>query len=112
MGRPPSSWHTHCVPSSALHRRSPAGAPRSVTHGADPFFAPDALCTHERADLTKGELRGARVSCPLHGARFDVRTGRVLSPPAFKPLQVFATRVRGDTVEVELGDGAAVPAPD
>ncbi len=110
------SWLPLCrvedLPVGAMRRFTPAGVEVALYHLADGFFATAAVCTHERADLTKGELRGARVSCPLHGARFDVRTGRVLSPPAFKPLQVFATRVRDDTVEVELGDGAAVPAPD
>lgn len=66
------------------------------------FFVTAAICTHEHADLTEGELDGRKVSCPLHGARFDVTNGRVLSPPAFKPLKTFPARVNGGHVEVEL----------
>src|ERR1700741_1132109 len=47
------------------------------------WFAVDDRCTHAEARLHEGWLRGCRLVCPLHGAAFDVRDGRVLGPPAF-----------------------------
>lgn len=75
----------------------------ALYHLEDGFHATAAVCTHEYAQLTLGELEGRRVTCPLHGARFDVVTGRAVTPPAFKPLKTFPTRVRDGRVEVEVG---------
>jgi len=44
--------------------------------------------------------------CPLHGASFDVRDGRVLGPPAELPLATHPVRIVGDAIEVALS-----PAP-
>lgn len=43
------------------------------------------------------------VECPLHGSRFDVRTGRALTLPAFKPIDVFEVQRQGDDVLVRVG---------
>jgi 3-phenylpropionate/trans-cinnamate dioxygenase ferredoxin subunit len=47
------------------------------------------LCTHAEQTLSEGRLRGPTVYCPLHGARFDVRTGEVLSPPATESVKSY-----------------------
>lgn len=47
------------------------------------------LCTHAEQPLSEGRLRGPTVYCPLHGARFDVRTGEVLSPPATEAVKSY-----------------------
>ncbi len=90
------------VPPGAMRRFDIAGRPLAVYNVDGAFFVTAAICTHEHADLTEGELQGRKITCPLHGARFDVATGRVVSPPAFKPLKTFAVRVRGDLLEVDL----------
>ena len=66
------------------------------------IFALDNTCTHALARLSEGRLRGERLVCPLHGACFDIRNGRVLKPPADLPLATFALRVVEDTVEVAV----------
>jgi 3-phenylpropionate/trans-cinnamate dioxygenase ferredoxin subunit len=45
------------------------------------FYAVDALCTHYGGDLSAGTLQGKILTCPVHGAKFDVRDGKVVSPP-------------------------------
>ncbi len=90
------------LPSSGMLRRDIGGQPVAVYRIGDAFYATAAICTHAEADLTEGRLEGTRVVCPLHGARFDVISGRVLSPPASRPLRTFATRVAGGRVEVDL----------
>ena len=64
------------------------------------FYAIDDVCTHDGGALDQGELEGNLVECPRHGARFDVRTGEVLAPPAYEPLRVFEVREQHGRVEV------------
>jgi 3-phenylpropionate/trans-cinnamate dioxygenase ferredoxin subunit len=65
-------------------------------------YAVDDTCTHAEASLSEGRVAGHAVQCPLHGARFDLRTGRPLSPPAFKPVRTYPVRVEGDQVQVRI----------
>ena len=66
------------------------------------LYATDDICSHEDASLSDGELDGYFIECPLHGSRFDVRTGKPLSLPAVVPVETFPVRVVGGKVEVEL----------
>jgi 3-phenylpropionate/trans-cinnamate dioxygenase ferredoxin component len=45
------------------------------------YFAIAARCTHKGGDLSLSFLEGNVVTCPVHGAKFDVTTGKVISPP-------------------------------
>lgn len=62
------------------------------------IYAVDDDCTHISGPLDQGELEGCVLTCPLHLARFDVRTGRVLRGPARDDLPTFAVRVEGGMV--------------
>jgi len=64
------------------------------------IFALDNICTHAEERMSEGRLRGTRVVCPLHGAAFDIRDGRVLSGPATQPLSVYSTRIVDGIIEV------------
>jgi 3-phenylpropionate/trans-cinnamate dioxygenase ferredoxin subunit len=77
-----------------------------ICHTREGVFALDNICTHAHARLCEGRLRATRLICPLHGASFDIRDGRVLGPPAEAPLTTHAVRVVGDSIEVAL---TAVP---
>ena len=69
---------------------------------AGTFYAIDNTCTHRGGPLGEGELAGEVVTCPWHGAQFNVKTGEVLAPPALKGVQSFPVKVQGDDVLVEL----------
>jgi 3-phenylpropionate/trans-cinnamate dioxygenase ferredoxin subunit len=45
------------------------------------YYAIGNRCTHAGGDLSKGSLQGNIVTCPKHGSRFDVTTGKVVSGP-------------------------------
>ena len=62
------------------------------------LYAIEDVCTHDGGDLAGGALHGFEVECPRHGARFDVRTGAVLSPPAYEPVAKFPVKVEGGSV--------------
>jgi len=68
------------------------------------FFAIDDVCTHDGGPLAEGELQGSEIRCPRHGARFDVRTGKALSFPAFEPVETLAVEVRGEDIYVAVED--------
>ena len=69
--------------------------------GGDIFAIAD-VCTHDGAPLDQGTLDGACVTCPRHGAVFDVRTGEALALPAFLPVLTFPVRVEAGNVLVDL----------
>src|SRR5215831_7340856 len=66
------------------------------------LFATDNICTHAYARLSDGWLDGELIECPLHAARFDIRSGKVLDPPATVDLKTYPVRVVGDAIEVKL----------
>ena len=66
------------------------------------LYAVHDECTHEQCPLTEeGELDGHVLTCNCHGAQFDVRTGKVLAPPAPTPLPVFPVRVVDGQIVIE-----------
>ena len=69
---------------------------------AGTFHAIDNTCTHQGGPLGEGELSGEVVTCPWHGAQFNVKTGDVLAPPARIGVRSFPVQVQGDDVLVEL----------
>ena len=66
------------------------------------FFALDNTCTHDAGSLAEGDIAGHEVICPLHGAKFDIRTGEVLGPPAYENVARYSVRVLGTDIEVEV----------
>ncbi|MBI5880422.1 MAG: non-heme iron oxygenase ferredoxin subunit [Chloroflexi bacterium] len=60
------------------------------------------ICTHDGGPLGEGDLDGHEIICPRHGARFDVRTGAVLSFPAIMPVDAYPVMVDGDDVLVDV----------
>ena len=59
-------------------------------------------CTHVGGPLGEGEVEGEVVTCPWHGAQFNVKTGAVLNPPARTGVKSFPVKIEGDDVLVEL----------
>lgn len=66
------------------------------------YHAIEDVCTHDDGPVAEGELDGFEIECPRHGARFDIRDGKVLSFPAIKPVQSFKVQTEGDDILVEI----------
>lgn len=66
------------------------------------YHAIHNVCTHAFALMVGGEVEGYEIECPLHGARFDIRTGRNLTPPAVRALAVYHTKVEDGAVLVRI----------
>ena len=68
------------------------------------YYAVSNLCSHAGQALSGGKLNGHVISCPLHGAQFDVRTGKCLAAPATQPINSFPVTLEGGKVFVAIGD--------
>lgn len=66
------------------------------------YHAIEDVCTHDDGPVAEGVLDGYEIECPRHGARFDIRDGKVLSFPAIRPVQWFKVTVVGDDIFVEM----------
>jgi 3-phenylpropionate/trans-cinnamate dioxygenase ferredoxin subunit len=87
-----------------------AGRELALASTPEGVFAFADRCTHAETRMSEGHLRACRVTCPLHGASFDVRDGRVLGGPASGPLTTYPVRISGGHVEVLLPDPGATLA--
>lgn len=65
-------------------------------------FAIEDRCTHDGEPLAGAEVEDCQVICPRHGARFCLRTGEALTPPAYEPVRTFNARIEGDRILVEF----------
>ncbi len=72
------------------------------------FYAISGECSHMGGPLAEGELEGTIVTCPWHGAMFDVTSGEVLGPPADNSVAKYEVRVEGDEVQVALDTASPV----
>ncbi len=66
------------------------------------YFAIANACTRVGGPLGEGALIGKEVTCPLHGAQFDVTSGKVLGGPARSDVKSFPVSLEGDDVMVEV----------
>ena len=67
------------------------------------LFAIDDACPHSRtAQLSQGFVDGTMVECPLHQSCFDLRTGKVQSPPATEDVRTWPTRIVDGMVQIGL----------
>lgn len=67
--------------------------PIVVFNLAGELYAIADVCSHDDGPVGDGELDGFQVICPRHGARFDVRTGEVVSLPAVVDIPAYPVRV-------------------
>ena len=90
------------IPQGSMQTRVLEGREIVICHTREGVFALDNICTHAHARMCEGRLRATRLVCPLHGASFDIRDGRVLGPPATVALPTFPVRVVDGTIEVAV----------
>lgn len=79
----------------------------AVVNVAGQCRAIEDVCSHDGAALIGGDadapaafIEGEEITCPRHGARFCLKTGAALSPPAYEPIPTFPTRIEGGMVQV------------
>ena len=68
----------------------------------DEVFATDDACTHAYGSLSEGYVGGGEIECPLHGGRFDIRTGKATAPPVTEDLDTYEVRIEGQDILVGI----------
>jgi len=64
------------------------------------YYAFADVCTHDDGPVAEGELDECVITCPRHGARFDIASGAALSLPAVVPIPVYDLVVEGNHIKV------------
>lgn len=99
-----SDWITVAAqtdfPVGTLRTTDLDGTPVAVFNLDGRYYAIEDICTHDGGILTGGALEGDVIVCPRHGARFSIKTGAVLSPPAYEDVTTFPVRVEDGMVQV------------
>lgn len=73
------------------------------------FYAIDSICPHYGGDLSEGILQGKILTCPVHGAKFDVTDGKVVSPPIealgrpdIENLTAYPSRIENQSILIKI----------
>jgi 3-phenylpropionate/trans-cinnamate dioxygenase ferredoxin subunit len=67
-------------------------------------YAVENRCSHDGGDFEHSSLKGNILTCPRHGATFDVSDGKALTMPAVAPIQTYSVRINDDDVEIDVED--------
>ncbi|HQY71547.1 MAG TPA: non-heme iron oxygenase ferredoxin subunit [Pseudomonadales bacterium] len=73
-----------------------------VCHTDGRLFAVSGVCSHQVKPLVNGRVRHCMITCPVHGARFNLETGAALNLPATQPITTYELRVVDDWIEVRV----------
>jgi len=68
------------------------------------YFAIADICTHDGGELASGKCEGDQIICPRHGARFCIRDGRALTPPAYEDIETFSVQLQNGMIQVDIDD--------
>lgn len=66
------------------------------------IFAINDNCSHDEASLQEGFIDGYEIECPMHGAKFDIRTGEVTCLPAVSPIKTYNIKINNGSIELEI----------
>ncbi len=80
------------------------GVDVAIVRTDDEVFAIDDECSHAAIPLSEGEVDtvGCEIECWLHGSRFDLRSGKPTGLPAYEPVAIYACKVEGDAIVVDI----------
>lgn len=66
------------------------------------YFATDGYCTHEQQHLEDGLVIDGVIECPLHQGRFDIASGKALSPPVCVDLKTYSVKLDGERIFIQI----------
>lgn len=98
------------VPDGEVRTFTVEGARVAIARADGKLYAIQDLCSHDDGPLGDGTLDGHAIQCPRHGAKFDIRTGAVLSMPAIVGVGTFPVTEKDGVVMVGVSRSAATNA--
>jgi 3-phenylpropionate/trans-cinnamate dioxygenase ferredoxin component len=78
------------------------GKPIVIFNIAGQLYSIADVCSHDDGPVGEGSLDGYRITCPRHGAQFDVRTGKVMQMPAVVDIPAYPVRVVDGMIQLGL----------
>jgi nitrite reductase/ring-hydroxylating ferredoxin subunit len=90
------------IPAGQSKQAMVRGKTLAVFNRNGTFYVVDDTCPHRGGSLWEGEVEGTEVTCPLHGARFDLTAGAHLCPPASSGVRSYPVQIVGDEVQVDV----------
>jgi 3-phenylpropionate/trans-cinnamate dioxygenase ferredoxin subunit len=91
------------VPEGEVRVFSANGSNIALANVKGEFYAVQDVCTHDGGPLGEGYIWEDEIECPRHGARFDIKTGKVTALPAVLAIRTYPVQVDGDEVMVDVG---------
>ncbi len=76
------------------------GKPVVIFNLAGSFFSIADVCSHDDGPVGEGRLEGFAITCPRHGAQFDIRTGKVLQMPAVVDIPAYPVKIVDGMIQV------------
>jgi nitrite reductase/ring-hydroxylating ferredoxin subunit len=104
------TWHVVCAEDELARAESVRLAirpPVAVFNLDGEYYATDDTCSHAESSLADGYVEDGTVECILHFARFCIKTGAALSPPAVDPVRTYPVKVEDGMVLVDLSSRRA-----
>ena len=78
------------------------GKPIVIFNIAGQFYSIADVCSHDDGPVVEGDIEGYSISCPRHGAEFDVRTGKVISMPAVVDIPAYPVKVLDGMIQIGI----------
>jgi 3-phenylpropionate/trans-cinnamate dioxygenase ferredoxin component len=78
--------------------------PVAIVRAGGVLHAVNNVCTHQYALLSDGYVEDGCIECPLHQGKFELATGNAMCAPVTDPIKVYAVKVEGGKVLVDLGE--------
>ncbi len=89
------------IPENSMKAFTVSGREILVANLQGNVYAMDNRCSHRKGELSKGTLAGTTVTCPLHGSKFDLVSGRAISGPKLGPIKLKTSNLNSYKVKVE-----------
>ena len=67
---------------------------------AGAYYAIEDVCSHDDGPVGEGEVEGTIITCPRHGAKFDLRSGHAVAMPAVEDIPAYPVRVLDSTIQI------------
>jgi 3-phenylpropionate/trans-cinnamate dioxygenase ferredoxin subunit len=74
----------------------------AICQSGDSFYAVGDTCSHAKVALDGGNIVDEQIECPKHGARFDLKTGKAMCPPAIQPIPTYSVEIREQEIWVAV----------